>query len=454
MGNKKVLMLAFLFPPTAAAGSFRTLRFVKYLRDFGWDPLVVTTFPEFAGYREDATLSEQVPPEIVVERTVVRSTEEAIFGGIRRFLKQGRADHPAGAPTAQASSPTAMGNGNSLGSTIAQHLRQMRNSAFFTPDRDIAWSGQAIRASKRLVSAHHVSVLYSTSPPHSTHVIALRLKRITGLPWVADFRDPWARSPWWEDRLPASQRRREARLEASCVRMADRVVLNTVAARSDFVRAYPDQPAEKFVAIPNGFDPELLTALQHIPQSVPDKSHAAFTICHPGSLYNQRDPRPFLLGMKRMNHSPSKVVFEQIGHVDPEFGFTDFIQDHALQPQVQLEDMMDHQAVLGRMARADAFLIIQPGTATQIPGKLYEMIPFGKPIIALTGPGETADLVQNHGLGVVARPTDIDAIARALESITDPIGAGHRPCPKAIEAFNGRSLTQKLAEEFCFLSHN
>ncbi len=452
--HEKVLMLAFLFPPTAAAGSARSLRFAKYLPDFGWDPLVVTARPEFTGYGEDHSLAGQIPANTVVERTNVWFPEEAILGGLRRIITGNRsarkslrsASQPGAGPVRPSSSPAR------LRGPLIQWSRQLRDRLFFTPDWYIAWSRPAIRAAADLLQKNPVRVLYSTSPPHSTHVIARRLKRMSGLPWVADFRDPWARNPWRAQNWCPSQQRSAERLEASCVRAADRVILNTDSMRDSFLETYPDQAEEKFVVIPNGFDPALLAMLSGLPQASPRMPGSKFRICHPGSLYCRRDPRPFLQAIKCLSNGEGNLLFEQFGTVAPEFMLDEFVAQNGLTDHVSVEAMVDHHTILRHMAEVDAFLLIQPDTTTQIPAKLYEMIPFGKPIIALTGDGATADIVKRYALGVVSDPDNVDDIAEAIRRITHDNAVADGTRKQALEDFDGRNHARRLADSLRSIS--
>lgn len=440
---RKVLMLAFLFPPTAAAGCFRTLRFTKYLPGFGWQPFVVTARPEFTGYPSDDSLAAQIPPHTLVRRTNVWYMEETLFGWFRHLLKMGgrsRTDAAAGQ-----SNPLNDSRNIPSCRSLVNRLQGIRNRLFFTPDRYIAWTKYAIHAAKRLVSEHDFNAMYSTSPPHSTHVIAMRIKERTGLPWIADFRDPWANAPWYAEGRSRKATQLSERLEGRCVRMADRVVLNTETMLADFRRRYPDQEANKFIAIPNGFDPALLEQIQDFQPARGGRDPSPFCVCHPGSLYGKRDLRPFLHGLKSLASGHGDVVFEQIGCVDASFKLSEFIRQEGLDNIVRIEGTLDHRATLRRMAAADAFLVVQPGTSTQIPGKLYEMIPFEKPILALTEDGATADIVKRYGLGAVSDPNNVDEITESLGRIVGGRGTRDTNRQQALKDFNGCNLVQRLA---------
>lgn len=441
---RKVLMLAFLYPPTAAAGCFRTLRFTKYLPDFGWRPLVITARPEFTDYPSDSSLTSQIPANTIVQRTNVWYLEEALFGWFRRLCKidTRKGTEPSARQTISANISAEIPCRRSL----INRLQTVRNRLFFTPDRYIAWSKHAIHAAKRLAAEHQISALYSTGPPHSTHVIAMRLKARTGLPWIADFRDPWAHTPWFSDVYSAQSKSVAEKLERRCVQMADRVVLNTDAMLADFRRRYPDQEPGKFAVIPNGFDPVLLESIQEYRRLPADDRRPQFKICHPGALYGKRDPRPFLHALKSLaNGHGNSVVFEQIGHVDSAFGLREFIREQGLERSARIEGTLDHQATLRKMAAADAFLVVQPGTSTQVPGKLYEMIPFNRPILALTGDGATADVVKQYNLGTVSDPNNVDDITESLGLLVGSRGTYETSRDQTLNTFNGRTLTQRLA---------
>jgi glycosyltransferase involved in cell wall biosynthesis len=444
MKERKVLVFAFHFPPVASAGVFRTLRYVKYLPDCAWTPLVLTSQVEGSKRGCDPALAEQVPETVSVVRTNVWSPDE------RLKLLFGRKPRAAGSNGASHNGSAATGaNGSHRKSwSVKRWFRNTWDLAFLTPDERIWWIGPAVRTAVRIARQQRVTALYSTGPPHSTHVVAALARKLTGLPLVCDFRDPWARACWRPtDRNPWGFRLNPV-FERLVIRSADRVILNTPRLADDFRAAYP-RMAHKFTAIPNGFDPDDLRKVA----ALAAEEHASTRtgppcLCHPGALYNQRDPRPVVDAVLQLAREGCPVTFEQIGVCDSRFSLPEYVAQRSAGDRVVIRGQVSHDEALRRMAAADLFLLIQPNTDLQVPGKLFEMMMFGKPIVALTDDGATADIVRDFRLGQVSAPGETTAIAQAIRAALRDEGGeeDRRQRQEALRAFDGRNLTQRLAE--------
>lgn len=431
-----VLMLAFHFPPIAAAGSFRSLRFAKYLPHFGWTPVVVSLLPEYSTEAIDLSLVSSLPADGVYHRTPITYLEDRANRFARWFISAGPSNTVSDERSANVREPS---------SKVL--LRHVRDFAFRTPDPEIAWKKYALRAAVRLIKEFRPKAIYSTGPPHSTHLIAAQIKCAYQLPWIADFRDPWSRMPWASAVYTDNPwgRRIQPRFERTCVTSADAVVLNTRRMQRDFVQHYSKLPPCKFHVIYNGYDPELLPKIHQLADSsVHSTGRKVLRICHPGTLYGQRDLRPFIQALRILAGENIAVQFEQIGHVEQRFHLDRYIADQRLANMVTLRGHLAHADALKCMGAADILLVIQPDTELQVPGKLFEMLMFRKPILALTGGGETADIVTRHGIGETAVADDVTAIAQAIKRLRD------RPMQpevwrQALDEFDGRRLTGELA---------
>jgi glycosyltransferase involved in cell wall biosynthesis len=460
VNSHRVLMLAYLFPPVAGAGTFRTARFARYLPKFGWTPIVVSIRPESAGEPRDDSLYHLLPEKTVVRRTTVWNPEQALanlWPTRWRISKRRASPTPNGNEDGATGSDAATTNDHAARTVerldwkqLARHLRDL---ALYTPDKYVWWIKPAIDAACKMIPRWTPEVIYSTGPPHSTHLIAGLLKWKSRLPWVADFRDPWARKPWgYKVRNPWGQRTL-SHFERLCIRAADVVILNTDLMVNEFRTHYKYEPPEKFVAIPNGYDPALLPVGVAAAAVTTGPELKRIVLCHPGSLYRKRDPRPLLLAMRQLLNEQTPVAFQQIGMCDPRFELSGFLREHGLDSAVHCESAMPHQEVLQSMQKADILVIVQPETAMQIPGKLFEMLLMRKPILALTDAGATADVVSRYSLGVVASPKDPVAIANAIRNIVlNRASCAAAGWDQALEAFDGERLTGLLAQQFSRVS--
>lgn len=443
MRPNRVLFASYSFPPSANVGVFRALRFVSCLPAFGWEAVILASEPE-AKTRLDISLAAKVPSSTVIRRVPIVRTEEVIKNRFHFLL---------GLLTRKANSSTNSSKSlpNPLGSAIplesedgSANLKNKLKEFFFAiPDDRVAWKKPAVRAGMELVRAHRPEVVLATAPPFSTMLVAAEIARKAKLPLVLDFRDPWTRVPWGPRNKSKYGQRRAIQLERFCVSQAARVILNTEALKSDFLRHYQEMDAKKFCCIPNGYDNDLL---DQVASMAPARANApsCFTILHPGSLYRRRDPTPILHALAKLKSAGNEVCFQQLGHCDPVFGLETLAQQLGVTSNLQVCSAIPHQQMLQRMLDVDAFCLVQPDTDLQVPGKLFEMILFRKPILALTGKGALADIILKFQLGAVADPTNTDEIARAIVSLTSL----DKKTPRwddVLREFDGRKLTEKLS---------
>lgn len=448
MTDKKVLILTYNFPPAANVGVFRALRFVKYLPALGWEPIVLTSQPE-SHQRQDPTLEAQIPEGTVVKRVPIARIEDTAKRKVRGALSLFRTNPgviPDDAKPSAKSKPSSKTNRGKT--TGAQHTfyDRLKEAFFATPDSSIGWKRPAVTAALELVQTHKPDVIFATAPPFSTLVTAAEVARLTSLPLVLDFRDPWTRVPWGPRNKSRYAQRRAIALEEKCVHRANRVILNTDALESDFVDHYSGIPRSRFTTITNGYDKDLRNQVSTILSETPSGSgETTMRVLHPGSLYRRRDPRPILHALALLKERGNPVVFEQLGHCDTEFGVSELAVQLGVADCFRQDAAVSHNEMLHRMAEVDAFLLVQPDTAVQVPGKLFEMMLFQKPVIALTGEGALADIIQDYALGSVANPTQPNSIAAAFEKLQR--SPGSELCfEQALRAFDGEQLTRSLAE--------
>ena len=434
--RRRALLIAFHYPPSTSVGTQRTLRFQRYLPEFGWAVDVLAPADvELAASRQNDCAVVRAPVWRPLRRLV--QWRRALTG--RRRTKAGVV---ATAPpnSGYDRRPRAAGLGDSVRALVE------------FPDEQVGWYPRAVVAGCRHVRATSPDVIYSSGPPHSSHLIAWSLQRLTRLPWVADFRDPWSRRPWMaaEEKV-GSRYRALVRLERAIVTAADRVVLNTPAMRADFVAHYRDLPPSKFVTISNGYDPELVGSL-------PVRSTAGgppFVFTHAGSLYRRRDPAPLLEAVARLADRgvlrPGRFVLRLVGFVDPQFDVRAMIESKSLSGYVELTGVVSHACSLEHLSASHGLVLLQPGTALQVPGKLFEYLAFRRPILTLAPRGATTDIVERHRLGVVADPEDPEEIAAVLADLLTRFerGEGLTTEPAgAMAEYDGRRLTGVLAGLF------
>ncbi|ETX01914.1 MAG: hypothetical protein ETSY1_05535 [Candidatus Entotheonella factor] len=446
---KTVLMIAYYFPPSGVSGIYRTMRFLKFLPECSWRPVVLTLQPDAyeAGEPRDDSWLERLPADL----TVIRTTEFRVLEGLQ-WLRGRRGQAPAVPASAQAA--PRLHERREAATSWWQRCKDAVTGMLSTPDRQIGWWPPAVWAGWQAVRDHGVSVLYSTGKPWTTHLVGYGLRRLTQTPWVADFRDPWLNNP---SSAPMSRLRQamEARLERLVMRWADVVVANTEVVRQEWLQRYPFLKPDKAVTITNGFDPD--EALSHRLPLAPRCSSRAprLTLTHAGSLYAQRYPHHFFVALDRILTRGAvpqdRLQVNLVGSWDTQTSA--FLAVHPKVAEVvQLVSQVPHHVYLDYLQQSDVLLLLQPQTASQIPAKVFEYMQAGKPILALTPPhGATGDLVQSEGLGRVCDATDTEAIEQTLETLYRDFVAGTLTPAISVsryQKYDMRHLTHRLASSF------
>jgi len=460
--RKKVLFIAYIFPPLARAGVHRSVRFARYLPELGWDLTVLTPAERHYPAQSpiDRDLVKKIPATVKIVTTPVFHGTTSVFRlknllrGRRRQARPavlgGQTEPIPARPAAAPADPTAAFGKKRRG--LVQKGKDLVYDLLTIPDKDVNWLPHAIAQGLRLHRREKFDLIYSTAPPFTDHLIALWLKKLTGLPWVADFRDPWARAPWKAEILGDSVRGKAATyLERQFVTAADRVILNTEWIRKDFAAYYGAQLSRKFSVITNGFDPQDFVQLRSV---TAPRTSSKLVITHTGALYRKRNPQNFFTACEHLisKHgvSPAELELRFIGTVAPEL-YSSFECGEALRQVIQVLPPVSHQEALHYQLESDVLLILQPGTSMSVPGKIYEYIGMRKTILAITPQGATADVVRHNNLGLIADPDNLAEIENCLLRLVHDFRNGTLQPPSvngAFTAYNGVELTKQLHQEF------
>lgn len=411
-------MLASEFPPKNTAGVHRTLRFIRFLPECGWTPIVFTMNVVQAGGNK---LLEKLSPDLEVHRV-----------GEREDQTMSAANAPRKA--------TRLQRGVKY---FRSWLRPIAQLLMETPDRSIGWSKLLAPAVTDYLRTNPLDALYSSGPPHSVHLAARSVSLATGIPWIADFRDPWARRPWGSAENPLG-RKLIPRYERRVVESASLVILNTDACLADFQVAYPSFTG-KFRCIPNGLDPELVEEVRSL-LCIRTKAHEYPVLCHPGGMYGQRDPSTTLRALAKLNREGFPIKLQQIGAINQRQCPVQLAKDLGIPHLFEAVSGLSHKETLQAMQQADMLLILQPNAPLMVPGKAYEMLAFDHPIVAVCDSHGTEKVVSEAG-GLHAPSADENAIANIIRSAwegrADPVRLQLRQ--QARSRYDGRELTKNLA---------
>ena len=424
---RKVLVLVYRFPPQGGGGVQRSVKFVKYLPERGWLPVVHTVSNPYWPLH-DPTLLAEIPDSVKVFRTPTFEFER--LGRVADGLLSSGDGEPSRdtRPTAELASPRRRRSG-----VLHRGLRALSNFAFrhvLTPDPQIAWLPGALARTLWLIRKERVSVVYSTSPPNSSQVVALLVKLISGRPWVADFRDEWTEGI--RRKLAYQQSpfrgRVEAALERAVVRHADHIVVTTEKAVEHFWQKYPFAPREKFSVITNGFDPADFAGAV---TGTPVLDSLDFNMTLTGNVEALFDARPFFTAVRELlDEDEGMRARLRINFIGTRRGkYDDFIRDNGLEGTVRYIGYVPHHTSLRYLAESHVLFLCQipvyESAATKLSGKLFEYLYMRKPILALTIPGLTSDILSRSGLGTVVDPNDRPGMKKAVRELYVAWRDGH-----------------------------
>ncbi|MGB2867925.1 MAG: hypothetical protein WBD36_05705, partial [Bacteroidota bacterium] len=334
---KKVLIVTYYFPPSGGPGVQRVLKFVKYLPQFGWEPVVLTVqdgdFPA-----RDESLLQEIPGNVHVYRT-------KIFEPYRIYRKLTGKAPGAAVDVENIPKP---GEKKSLAESAAEIIR----GTFFIPDARIGWFPYAVPQGIQIIKNEHIDAIYSSSPPYTAAVVARELHRKTGLPWIAGFRDPWTGFLSTPDRW-LFPRKIDEYLERSVAEDANLIEAAWVGINADFQEKYPHINRLKFLHLPNGFDSEDYPEFD-------GKPNERFTVTYTGSMYGKRNPETLLRAVKELIEEkkvdPSKVRLKFIGRFggDVRAMFSEFPSEDV----VEVVGYVPHGESIRELLAADALLLV------------------------------------------------------------------------------------------------
>ena len=372
----KVLILTYYWPPGSGAGVQRWLKFSKYLPQFGWEPVILTINPDYAVYPAiDYSLNNEVPENLVVFRTKARD--------YFRLYKKDKSKIP--------SSGFASDEEKGYKSLITRFIR----GNFFIPDPRRGWNKYAFRKACEIIETQKIDRLITTSPPHSTQLIGLKLKRkYPAIRWITDLRDPWTDIYYYNEFYPTwLSQKIDYSYERSVLHSADRIITVGKSLKELFDSKIRG-PESKIKVIPNGYDEEDFSGLTATDPAI-------FTISYIGTLSALYPVSGFLNALKLLKQKNISYKLRFIGFVSPEH--KKLISSIAGEYEFEFIPYSDHSTAIGYMLDTTVLLLIIPrhrSSRVIITGKLFEYLASGKPIIGL-GPldGDASVILEETGHG-------------------------------------------------------
>ena len=420
---KKVLIITYYWPPAGGPGVQRWLKFVKYLPEYDVEPVVY--IPENPNYPIlDESLVEEVPNDLKIVKQPINEPYKAA-----RFVSKGKTD--------KLSKGVIQGQQRQ---SLKERLLLFIRGNFFIPDARKNWVKPSVEFLSKYLEEQQIDTVITSGPPHSLHLIGLRLKKLANINWIADFRDPWTTIGYHQKlKLTSVSKKKHLALENKVLQRADKLIVTSNTTKKEFEQ----KTTTSIRCITNGFDGTR-------PSTVPD---TLFTLSHIGSLLTDRNPVGLwsVLGelIKENALFSEKLRIQLIGVVGEEV--LESLDAHGLSGHVVALGYLPHDAVVAYQTKSQVLLLTEiDAKETQgiIPGKLFEYLKAERPVLAL-GPEywEAGELVEKSQSGRYIQVNDVKTIKLVvLDWFEQYKNRKLTVATKGIEKYHRRELTQSLAD--------
>lgn len=419
---KKILMVAYVFPPISYAGTFRSMRLCRGFHERGVE-VHVLTIQEYDDIPNDYRLLGAIPPQVNIHRTPIIDPT--------RWFQNWKERHQ-----------------------LMWGLKYVNKIVSFflwflcLPDHMILWVPIALARGIRIIRENGIEAVYVSSPPHSTQLIGVLLKIMTGARLIADFRDPIIGNAYdmsFKDGglRPWIERHLKIYLESKIVAHADRIAVNTETHRKEMSERYGKNT---FVTIRNSFE-------KNDYKGIETRRYDTFTIAHVGSMYGLRRPDVLFRAIKHLEcrraPEPLRLDVIFVGLNEPHL--MDGITKYGVERYVKILPMVPHHEAIEIMVRSHLLLLIKatgPGSLGQIPGKFFEYIGSGNRILCLGAlKSEVAGIIQEIDGGYVVEDDD-HTLAGILDQEYDSFmsGATQRILGANVGMFGSEHMTGKMIE--------
>lgn len=411
---KKVLIIANQFPPMGGSGVQRSVKFVKHLRSFGYEPVVFTR--EIGNMPlKDETLLKDVPEGVKIYRTKAYELPE-----MQGILK----------------------------------LPGKAAGKFVIPDTAYFWYKKSRKKVLEVIKNEDIKIIYTTSAPYSDHLLGLYIKnKMPEIKWAADFRDEWTNNPYILDNPYNPLRTKiEKNMEHQVLISADMLITNTPVMRENFIKNN-NISGDNFVVIPNGYDVEDFAEFETDVKPHNDR----MTMVYTGALYGRRRPDTFFEALKELKAENkidgSKIKVKLIGNYHKD-KLQAQIDGYGLSDSFEIVGYVPHNVCIKHQIAADVLVLIEGsgrGANAFYTGKIFEYMNTDRPVLAILPNGCAADLVNESKIGIVADTDNVEQIKKNIKEYYDKWCEGildFEPDRNVIERFERKKLTESLAKVF------
>ncbi len=422
---QKVLILTYYWPPSGGAGVQRWVKFSQYLQQFGYQPVVVTVDPEKASYplRDDSLVEE------VSRIEVVRTATFEPFQLYKKLL--GKKEIPYA------------GFANEAEPGFIEKVSRFVRGNLFIPDARKGWNRYALTAARHLIKKYGIKNLVTTSPPHSTQLMGLKLKSEFDLNWIADLRDPWTDIYYYpllyHSRWAAAM---DEKWEKKVLQQADKVVVVSTSIKKLYAAKIKQEKAAKIRVIPNGYDEKDFS-------EVVTRRKDVFTITYTGTVAANYHLEGFFNVLHALSDIPLLLRF--VGRVAEKY--KNLIRSLKLEDKILFVPHVSHAEAIRYMVSSDLLLLAipdVPDNAGILTGKLFEYLASGVPVLGV-GPveGDAAAILRECHAGIMVDYSDQQTMKAFVQEKIAASASGHEnPPPGRCFRYSRKSLTREMVRLF------
>lgn len=424
MKLKKVLIITYYWPPAGGPGVQRWLKFVKYLPDYGIEPIVY--IPENPTY---PLLDEGLLQEVNPAATIIKQRITEPYAWASAFSKNSTKKISAGI-IPQQKKQSAM-----------QRLMLWVRGNLFIPDARVLWVKPSVSHLSKYIQENEIDTIITTGPPHSLHLIGLKLSKMANVKWVADFRDPWTTIGYHKElKLSKSAEKKHKELEKQVLTTADVVLVTSPTTKKEF-GVLTTKP---IAVITNGYDVEKV-----IKQPLDSK----FSLAHIGSFLSERNPLILWESLAELTaENPdfkAKFELKLIGAVSREV--LESIDKYNLSGYVNNLGYVSHDEAIVQQRKSQVLLLVEidrEETKCIIPGKLFEYMVSERPILAIGPQGaDFAGIIQSTNTGMFFTYSEKDRLKQAiLQYFNQFLEGKFQSHPIGLQQYSRKNLTGQLAD--------
>lgn len=415
MEARNVLVIAYYFPPMGLSGVQRTVKFVKYLPENGWNPIVLTTNPG-SFYAFDDTLESDLSNENI---KIYRTNSD-----VKRYSKGKK--------------------NKKFPSYFKQKLGRIFLQTIYQPDSRKPWKKPALKLAAKILEENKIDVILATAPPFTDFLIAREISEKYKIPFVVDYRDVWIDNPFHFYATPF-HKSACIKMESDILKHTQRAVVTTRRTKELLLRRYGFISHEDVTIIPHGYDPEDFEPYKDL-KNQSDK----FIITHSGLFQDDRTPKHFLKALsnfiKKNKDAEHRIEARFVGLMRS--SHLKLIKKYKLQNVVTTTGYLNHEESVKNLLESDVLWFVVNDTVRS-PGKLYEYFGARKPILALAPEGVIRKTAIDSKAAIAVEPKDVKEIENAIGTFYKLWTHGTLPVPKEdfASSFNRRLLTKELAKE-------